>query len=102
MKTLIEEDGYILYQIKNKKNTDAFTLFFDVFAVTSFTSDKKIKTKKLFLSGFVKWDGCSEFRFQEESIHLCGKRGYENFKNLLDAVYEYCSKNIKKWDDNNS
>jgi hypothetical protein len=46
-------------------------------------------------------NGCAEFNLKEKNIHLCGKSGFEEFKKIFDAVYEYCSKNIKKFDDNN-
>lgn len=39
-----------------------------------------------YLSGFVKWDGCSDFDFFE--THFCGPRDYKTHCSLLRYIYE--------------
>lgn len=37
------------------------------------------------LDGYVKWDGCSEFKFGH--LHLCGPDGYKEHFELLQHIY---------------
>lgn len=41
-----------------------------------------------YLEGYVKWDGCSQFIFEEGNYqHLCGGEGYDNHIQLLTYIW---------------
>lgn len=39
-------------------------------------------------SGYLKWDGCVEFYFEQE--HMCGKEGVEEFCHALMFIHSLC------------
>lgn len=45
-----------------------------------------------FISGFVKWDGCSHFYFGDNQgyIHLCGRREIQKISDLIKIIYNNC------------
>jgi len=43
-----------------------------------------ISDAKKYLSGFIKWDGCSEFKFDS---HLCGAEAFKKHCALLRYIY---------------
>lgn len=53
-----------------------------------------------YLHGKIKFDGCSDIKFPDTNeIHLCGKRDFKYLKDVLDAIWDVCSKKIIYWDD---
>lgn len=62
------------------------------YATFTFTVYELVGTsREKYLSGFIKFDGCCHFNFGDEHgyLHLCGKQGMDNLKNLLDALWEF-------------
>ena len=54
-----------------------------------------------YLTGFIKWDGCSEFDFMHP--HWCGPHDYRKHFRLLEALYKRAQElmengNWKPWD----
>lgn len=44
-----------------------------------------------------KWDGCSNI-FLDEPYHVCGTKGLEEFKRLLDESMRMAAEHISLWD----
>lgn len=80
---------------------------FEVFRVLSWNNDSTHQGE-LFLSGGIKWDGCSHLYFGEKDdtgsktdgyLHLCGIDGMQELREVLKKVYEVASQRIKYWDE---
>jgi hypothetical protein len=41
-----------------------------------------------FLKGTVKWDGCSNWKFDDEWMHFCSKQEAKRLGTLLEKCYE--------------
>lgn len=57
-----------------------------IFGMTS-----NIDEADVYLHGFVKWDGCSNWYFDEQDhamIHFCGRRGMKRVSDLLFACFD--------------
>jgi len=50
-----------------------------------------------YISGSVKWDGCSHFNFGDEEgyLHLCGGSDIGKLQNTLRVIYERCGALMK-------
>lgn len=48
--------------------------------------------QKPFLTGYIKWDGCSNWDCQDQ-VHFCGKKeamsSMKNFQSLIEKLYDY-------------
>ena len=56
---------------------------------------------QVFLSGHVKWDGCSNVVFDEQeqaALHFCGKEMATNVGVLLGRIYDLAAELIPAWD----
>jgi hypothetical protein len=56
---------------------------------------------EVFLSGFIKWDGCANVYFDGQDdvmLHFCGKGEAMNVGLLLGRVYDLAAKLIPNWD----
>ena len=99
METLIEIDGLVYFQIKTKKDKQT-RLEFEVYKSSGFDGEGNPYGVALYLKGVIKWDGCSDLNFgdAEGDIHSCGKRMYDQMKDVLDAVWLKASKEIIDYD----
>lgn len=45
-----------------------------------------------YVSGSVKWDGCSHVNFGDDQgyLHVCGREGFDKLANILAQIYERC------------
>lgn len=46
---------------------------------------------QVYLSGHIKWDGCGEFRFDEQDrvmLHWCGRRNAKRVADLINRLYD--------------
>jgi hypothetical protein len=50
-----------------------------------------------YLTAFIKWDGCSTFNFQE-SLHLCGRWGYNVHCQLIQELMAFAQKEMGTWE----
>lgn len=54
-----------------------------------------------YISGFIKWDGCSHLNFGEREnpgyIHLCGRGAFDRMRGALDAVWRLAAENVSGW-----
>jgi hypothetical protein len=60
-----------------------------------------IEEASCFIDGFLKWDGCCNFRFPENEVaylHTCTKQEAGDIGRLLEFVYELGEQSIPKWD----
>lgn len=63
---------------------------------------ENITDAQIFLHGHIKWDGCSNWYFDEQDnimLHFCYKEQGENIGKLFSQLYDIASKNILNWDD---
>lgn len=101
-----EDKIVILHEAHNMVNFFGITtekddhyLNMDVFEVNSWTMDNEISEPELYLKAYIKWDGCSHVTFVDEGyIHLCGKIYWDRHSEVMKNIYEYASKNIKRFD----
>jgi hypothetical protein len=63
--------------------------------VTGWTSSvetiETIEGAQVYLSGSIKWDGCSNMQFDEQEkamLHFCGKSNAMNIGTLLERLYD--------------
>lgn len=80
---------------------------FEVHEVLSWECDKSntpIDTE-LYLSGVIKWDGCSHLYFgNQESgmpdgyIHLCGEEEWIAHNIMMEELYQYAADTIERYD----
>jgi len=75
-----------------------------VHEVTSWAGDKDEPCDYgKYVKAYIKWDGCSHLYFGEGEpadgyLHLCGKSYFDKHCNLLQALWDICSKKIKSFD----
>jgi hypothetical protein len=52
-----------------------------------------------YLKGYIKADGCSHLWFGDENgyLHFYGRSDFEKHKNVLDAIWDICTKKIERW-----
>lgn len=55
-------------------------------------------TAQVFLSGSIKWDGCSDITIDDEPLHFCGRADMEEFSALLSAVYDLAAELILSYE----
>lgn len=71
-------------------------------AMTSPEPTTDLSQAEVYLSGSVKWDGCSNLTFGDDSnyaLHFCGKKeAIENTGNLIANVYDLAKDIIPTWD----
>lgn len=54
-------------------------------------STPDIKKANTYMTGRVKWDGCSHYYFGDEGyIHLCGKGYIKSHAEIVEKVYKRC------------
>lgn len=61
-------------------------------------TDLSKRYNTLFLEGSVKWDGCSNWFFNPECFHCCGKGSAELLGVLMTKIYELTEKYEKDYD----
>lgn len=49
------------------------------------------------LSGFIKWDGCSHFYFNDGLLHLDDMAGIEEHCRLIKRIYVLAAETIPNW-----
>jgi hypothetical protein len=60
-----------------------------------------INKAAVYMSGSVKWDGCSNLTFDEQervALHFCGKENAMHIGALLGAIYDEAARCIPGWD----
>lgn len=106
LSALLCEDGYINFLIKIDSDTE-HKMDFKVYEVNSWACDDEHTPidPDLYLTGVIKWDGCSHVWFGEEEdgkqdgyLHLCGKTCWKRHCEVMMAIYELAEKTIKKYD----
>lgn len=64
--------------------------------------DKRdIESAPVYMSGHIKWDGCSNVQFDEQEkcmLHFCGRKDAMKVGELFNRLYEEASKNIERVD----
>lgn len=67
--------------------------------VSNFTSD--VRNADVFLHGHIKWDGCSNWHFDEQDammLHFCGARRTTSIGRLMAEMYRLAAATIPEWD----
>lgn len=57
----------------------------------SFDTVIDINDAEVFMSGYIKWDGCANLRFDEQDrglIHICGEENFEDIAEAVHRLYE--------------
>lgn len=76
--------GYI---VDHYLHDNGLSVEFEVYE-TNFNCDRS-----LFLTGYVKWDGCSNWNIPEGNyqLHFCGRKEMEKFTELLQAMFDWAA-----------
>lgn len=53
---------------------------------------------QVFLSGLIKWDGCSDITVEDDPLHFCGRAHMEEFAALLSGIYDMASELIPSYE----
>jgi len=70
-------------------------------ATNSWETTRDISKAQVFMSGNIKWDGCSNIVFDAQeysALHFCGKNDLLNVGRLLHCIYDFAARNIPKAD----
>ncbi len=62
---------------------------------------ESLEDAHVYLDGFVKWDGCSNWTFAGElcpPLHFCDKQEAVNIGELLARLYDWAAELIPNWD----
>lgn len=101
MELLIKKDELDEFYIEFDDNQD-FEAYasFKVLQVISWGVDNKPIDMEGYLKGTIKWDGCSHIWFGDDDgyMHLCGKSYFDSHNKVMDAIWDVCSKKIKRFD----
>ena len=99
MEPLITEGNFVLfYIIFDEGHTFGHSAKFEVCRVTLWDSDDQWEESEPYLEGSIRYDGGSNFWFGDSGyIHLRGKREFELHKQVMDRVWDMCSKKIKNF-----
>ena len=105
---LLSEDGYIQFVIVNPSITEhECSWSFEVYEVNSWECDEDNTPSdtELYLTGFIKWDGCSHINFGELEdgkpdgyIHLCGGIHWRRHAEVMLKLWSMAPGKIKKFD----
>jgi hypothetical protein len=63
---------------------------------------KRVSEAELFLSGSVKWDGCSNLRFDHQDnvmLHFCGRKEATSIGVLLGRLYDLAAAMVPAFDE---
>ena len=58
-----------------------------------------INDAELYLSGSIKWDGCSNWMFENSPYHFCGRDSAINIGKLLENLYNLAKDILKETED---
>jgi hypothetical protein len=107
VKTVLqEENGFINYLIEIGDDVE-YSMSFKVYEVNSWETDDKNTPidEDLYLTGFIKWDGCSHITFGDDTtgeqdgyLHLCGKMYWRRHNEIMASIFELAEKTILKFD----
>lgn len=61
----------------------------------------RIEEAEVYLRGFVKWDGCSNWDFKTNPVmkHFCGRDDFVFVSRLLEKMWDIAAKEIPAWND---
>lgn len=102
MINLLIEDGCVLFSLEVVKLDGSF-IEFRVYEICSWSMGGDPIDSELYLTGSIKWDGCSHIWFGEEDckgnqdgyLHLCGELFWDRHCKLMKKLYIYAKENIK-------
>ena len=112
---LVVENGYTHFLLYITDPNVEFQLQFEVWQVNSWDSETKEPLSdpaigfmdELYMTGVIKWDGCSHVYFgereegkqrQDAYLHLCGTPCWERHQKLMAEVYAHAAKTITRSD----
>lgn len=88
----VEFEAYELYHYDNGEGKSLKFMFFDKEGIQHWTND--LSKAEPYVTGFIKWDGCSEVDFMR-NIHSCGgKRSLVRLGKLFEEIFSVSSSMI--------
>ena len=88
----------------------SYKISFKIYSVITWSKNEKTGKFEpcqvaLYLTGMIKWDGCSHLWFGEKEngvqdgyLHLCGKAYWMMHNQLMNELYDYAEKTIEHFD----
>ena len=100
LQPVLARDGYVRFFIEILKDTDYF-LSFNLYAINCWELDHTpiVEEKEPYLTGYIKWDGCSHFNFGNQGyLHLCGEKSFIIHSEIIIYLFEIAAQLITKWE----
>jgi hypothetical protein len=95
MDKFLVQDNDSYYFVVEKIKEMPYYVDFNVYEITGWTKEGEVYSKELYLSGSIKWDGCSNITFQD--VHLCGKIWWEFHCKMMIELYEYITAGMEDY-----
>lgn len=101
MDDLLIENGLPMFKIEVTEK-DRASVSFRVYEISCWDMQNKPIESEIYLTGYIKWDGCSHIWFGDEDnegrqngyVHLCGLPFWERHSKMMTNLYDYAKKNI--------
>lgn len=98
---LIKNGEYIAFLIEFKEGQDfEVSMSFTVYEVNGWYTDNTVSDMDVYLTGYMKWDGCNHFNFGDEGyMHLCGESYIDGLIDVMTKLKELARTKIKMFDE---
>ena len=102
---LVIDKKYINFLLEITMKQDHM-MAFDGYEVIAWDENNNPVEMELYISGTIKWDGCSHVLFGEHDedgnqngyLHLCGAHEWRKHIKIMTEVYKFASENITNFD----
>ena len=91
------EVRYAIYDIVGQKVDDSFI---PVWLADDDRQTDKMDDAQVFLSGNVRWDGCSNWYFNAQNecmIHACNRKEVERIGEVMALCWDWTAELCEKW-----
>lgn len=91
---ILEDIDYVIHmESKEDERIEPCSVSFEVYEIECYEVPSNIPTikKRVYLSGDIRWDGCSNMYFNRQDevmLHFCGKQEAMNIGVLMGYLYE--------------
>lgn len=90
------DEAYDFFELEYEY--DDYVMSFKVYEIIAITMENEIDEKELYLSGYIKWDGCSNLEFND-NLHLCGCIYWKKHVKLMEEIYRTAQDCISNFDE---
>jgi len=91
---------FVAYEVKGRDDNAEAKPFFQHANGEDFDYTYYIGQAAPYLSGYVKWDGCSDWHFDQQEkamLHACSREGLARFGNVMQACWDLTAELCPRW-----